>query len=78
MSKDNGKLLFALLGGLAAGAALSLLFAPAKGSETRQIIADKAKDLSDTVSRKAGDIINGIKEPVRNNKSTVTPGNGTA
>ncbi|WP_298297340.1 YtxH domain-containing protein [Hydrotalea sp.] len=39
------KLLIGVLSGLAAGVAIGLLTAPAKGSETRKKIADTADDL---------------------------------
>jgi len=42
-SNSNGKVLLALLGGVALGAILGILFAPEKGSETRKKMVDKAK-----------------------------------
>ncbi|WP_219222871.1 YtxH domain-containing protein [Pedobacter antarcticus] len=64
---DNSKVLIGLLTGLAAGAALGLLFAPEKGSETRDRLNQSLKDLADTIKDKAADEINhlaGIKDKV--------------
>ena len=41
------KTLLAFLVGAAAGLTAGLLFAPAKGEKTRQVLSDKAADLTD-------------------------------
>jgi len=64
---DNSKVLIGLLAGLAAGAALGLLFAPEKGSETRDKLSQSLKDLGDSIKDKAADEINnlaGLKDKV--------------
>ncbi|ACU06427.1 MULTISPECIES: YtxH domain-containing protein [Pedobacter] len=57
---DNSKVLVGLLVGLAAGAALGLLFAPEKGSETRDRLSQSLKDLGDSIKDKAADEINNL------------------
>ena len=46
---DNSKILAALLAGLAAGVAVGILFAPEKGSETRDKLNDSLKNLGDSI-----------------------------
>jgi gas vesicle protein len=65
--KDSGKVVTALLAGLAAGAVLGLLFAPEKGSETRDKINDSLSDLADAIKERAEqqiDQLNELKEKV--------------
>ncbi|RYY22113.1 MAG: YtxH domain-containing protein [Chitinophagaceae bacterium] len=47
--KDNSKTVTALLAGLAAGAALGILLAPDKGSETRDKLNESLKNLGDAI-----------------------------
>ena len=49
---NNVKILAALLGGIAVGAAIGILFAPDKGSETRKKMADAAKGFGDKAKEK--------------------------
>lgn len=51
-SSDATKVVGALVLGAAVGAALGILFAPKKGSETRQDIADNAKKMSKNLKNK--------------------------
>lgn len=63
--KESEKILLAVLGGAVAGAVLGILFAPAKGTETREKIFSGAQDLSDTIKEQAScglDAIADIKE----------------
>lgn len=56
----TGKIITAFAAGAAAGAILGLLFAPGKGSETRDKLKSKAKKLSsdfeETISKAEGKI----------------------
>jgi len=52
---DSGKILTAVVTGLVAGVVVGLLFAPDKGSVTRQRLMDGAADISDKVKSAADD-----------------------
>ena len=52
MSSRNGNSLIALLAGAAVGLGLGILFAPDKGSKTREKIKDGFDDLKDEVKNK--------------------------
>ena len=51
-SNDTIKVIGALLAGALVGAALGILFAPDKGSETRARIATEAKDIAANIKKK--------------------------
>lgn len=70
---DNTKVLVALLAGVAAGAALGILFAPEKGSETRDKLNDALKNLGDSIKDRAAEEIENLtslKEKVVENIKT--------
>lgn len=59
--EDNTKnILIAAGSGLAVGALLGVLLAPAKGSETREKIANKAHEAKDTIIEKKDEIAENI------------------
>lgn len=62
MCNENGKVITALLAGVAAGAILGLLFAPDKGSETRDRLSDSLSDLGDAIKERAEEQYNQIND----------------
>jgi len=63
-SSDGLKVVGALVIGAAAGAALGILFAPKKGSETRQDIADNAKKMTKNLKNKFQGQVDDLKDQV--------------
>lgn len=57
----------ALIGGIAIGTVVSLLFAPQSGEDTRNMISDKSKDLTDSLK----DQILHLKGKLRDNAHQV-------
>lgn len=60
--KSSGKVLTALITGLAAGTVLGILFAPEKGSETRDKLNDSLADLSDALKERAEEQLDQLSE----------------
>ena len=55
---NTAKILVGIAAGAAVGAVLGILFAPAKGKETRENIIKKGKEFADEVTKR----FNGMKE----------------
>jgi len=68
---DTGKIVLGILGGVAVGAAIGILFAPAKGSVTRKKISATGEDYVDDLSEKLHDIINNIGKQIDSLKEEV-------
>jgi gas vesicle protein len=58
----NSKTVIGILGGVAVGAALGILFAPDKGSNTRKKITKKSTDTADELKEKLNSLANSFSE----------------
>jgi gas vesicle protein len=66
---STSKVLLSLLVGAVAGAAVGILFAPDKGSETRRKISEESNDLANNLKSKFNDLVDGAKERFSSLKS---------
>ena len=62
----NSDVVVGILGGLAVGAILGVLFAPDKGSNTRRKIAEKGTDLKDNLKGNFNDFVVSIEDQYSN------------
>jgi len=70
---DGTKVVLALIAGLAAGAALGILFAPEKGTETRNKLSESLNNLGETIKETAAaeiDKLSSLKTKVVDNIKT--------
>lgn len=63
---NSSKLVFGVLGGVAAGALLGVLFAPEKGSKTRKQIMNKANNGADALKDKFDSLLESINQKYEN------------
>ena len=63
---NSSKLLLGVLGGVAAGALLGVLFAPEKGSKTRKKIMNKANDGADVLKDKFDSLLESMNQKYEN------------
>jgi gas vesicle protein len=57
---NKGKVVAGVLAGMAAGAALGVLFAPAAGTDTRKKLVRKKDDAIDGLKEKVDDLMTGL------------------
>ncbi|WP_310560484.1 YtxH domain-containing protein [Flavobacterium sp.] len=63
---NSSKVVLGILGGVAAGALLGVLFAPEKGSKTRRKIVNKSSDFVDDVKDKFEDLYEDVTNKYEN------------
>jgi gas vesicle protein len=66
---STSKTLLGFIAGAAVGAAIGILFAPDKGTETRRKISEQSNDLADNLKGKFTDLVDGVKDKFSSVKS---------
>lgn len=78
MSRTSSKVLLAGIAGLAAGVAIGLLFAPAKGSKTRKRLKKKIMNLADIIEDDFSDKLGALKTAFSGKEDQDEPVSGQA
>lgn len=65
---STGKVVLGTMAGLAIGGILGILFAPEKGTVTRQKIIDKGNDYADALKSKYNDFADTVSEKIQSAK----------
>ena len=66
---SSSKIITGVLIGAVAGTVLGILFAPEKGSDTREKIRRRGADLKDNLKSRINDLVDGIADEIENAKS---------
>ena len=69
---EKGKIIVGVLGGVALGALLGVLFAPDKGSITRRKISKKGEEYLDDIKDKFDELLDNVSEKYSEVKDMVT------
>jgi len=69
---EKGKIIAGVLGGIALGALLGVLFAPEKGSITRRKISKKGEEYLDDIKDKFDEFLDNVAEKYSEVKDMVT------
>lgn len=69
---EKGKIIVGVLGGVALGALLGVLFAPDKGSNTRRKISKKGEEYLDDIKDKFDEFLDNVSEKYSEVKDMVT------
>ena len=68
---DSGKVVLGVLAGIATGAILGILFAPAKGTKTRKKICEKGTECADDLKDKFNEFRESISKKLEQVKEDV-------
>ncbi len=71
-SNNTKKIIGALMVGTAIGVALGILYAPAKGSDTRKNISGKSDDIADAVKDKFNDLVDSLRKEAKDAKEKLS------